>query len=55
MMCALKTPVVLAITGGIACGKSEVGRILKTMGFAVCDSDLVAHDLMKRELRSINK
>jgi len=47
-MCAPKNPVVLAVTGGIACGKSEVGRILNTMGFAVCDADRVAHDLMKK-------
>ncbi len=48
MMCVPQTPIVLAITGGIGCGKSEVGRILKTMGFAVCDTDRVAHDLMKK-------
>lgn len=40
--------VVLGVTGGIACGKSEVGRILGEMGFAVCDADRVAHDLMKK-------
>ena len=39
--------IVLGITGGIACGKSEVGRILEERGFAVLDSDTVAHDLMK--------
>jgi len=37
---------VLGITGGIACGKSEAGRILEKMGFAVCDADRVAHRLM---------
>ncbi len=40
--------VVLGVTGGIACGKSEVGRILGEMGFSVCDADRVAHDLMKK-------
>jgi len=40
--------IVLSVTGGIACGKSEVGRILGEQGFAVCDSDRVAHDLMKK-------
>ena len=40
--------VVLGVTGGIACGKSEVGRILGEMGFAVCDADRVAHELMKK-------
>jgi len=34
---------VLGITGGIACGKSEVGRILERRGFAVCDADRLAH------------
>lgn len=47
-MCAPQNPGILAVTGGIACGKSEVGRILETMGFAVCDADHLAHDLMKK-------
>lgn len=37
---------ILGITGGIACGKSEVGRILEEMNFKVCDADRVAHALM---------
>ena len=40
--------IVLGVTGGIACGKSEVGRILEDLGFDVCDADLVAHGLMKK-------
>lgn len=40
--------VVLGVTGGIACGKSEAGRILAGMGFAVCDADRVAHKRMKK-------
>ncbi|RKX43769.1 MAG: dephospho-CoA kinase [Verrucomicrobia bacterium] len=40
--------VVLGVTGGIACGKSEVGRFLGELGFDVCDADLVAHGLMKK-------
>lgn len=40
--------VVLGVTGGIACGKSEVGRILGEMGFAVCDADRVAHKLIAK-------
>ncbi|MDF7807302.1 dephospho-CoA kinase [Pontiellaceae bacterium B12219] len=43
-----RNPLVLAITGGIACGKSEVGRMLGELGFAVCDADHVAHALMNR-------
>ena len=38
----------VGITGGIACGKSETGKILKTMGFEVCDADGVAHELIKK-------
>lgn len=37
---------IIGITGGIACGKSEVGRILGEMGYAVCDADRIAHELM---------
>ncbi len=40
--------VAVGVTGGIACGKSEAGRILDDMGFAVCDADRIAHDLMEK-------
>jgi len=43
-----RTSLVLCITGGIACGKSEAGRILSHMGFSVCDADPIAHDLMRK-------
>ncbi|MBL7016106.1 MAG: dephospho-CoA kinase [Kiritimatiellales bacterium] len=39
-------PIILGLTGGIACGKSEVGRILQQNGFAVLDTDTLAHELM---------
>ncbi len=39
---------IVGVTGGIACGKSEVGRILGEMGFAVLDADVVARDLMDK-------
>ena len=42
-----RSTVVLGVTGGIACGKSEAGRFLGEMGFNVCDADHVAHRLMK--------
>lgn len=35
------------MTGGLACGKSEVGRILRRAGVPVVDADLVAHDVMR--------
>jgi dephospho-CoA kinase len=37
----------LAVTGGVGCGKSEVGRILERIGVAVLDSDAVAHRLLR--------
>lgn len=40
--------IVLGITGGIACGKSEAGRILEQMDFAVLDADSVAHKQMQK-------
>jgi len=39
---------VIAVTGGLACGKSEVGRFLEGSGFCVCDADFLAHELMKK-------
>ncbi|MEE1080681.1 MAG: dephospho-CoA kinase [Bacteroidales bacterium] len=36
----------IAITGGIGCGKSMVSQLLKTMGFAVYDCDANAKQLM---------
>lgn len=40
-------PILLGLTGGIACGKSEAGRILSEAGLAVLDTDQLAHELMK--------
>jgi dephospho-CoA kinase len=37
---------VIAITGGLACGKSTVGRLLEENGFETVDADQVAHTLM---------
>jgi dephospho-CoA kinase len=37
----------LGLTGGIACGKSVVGAILKETGFAVLDADSLAHKLIE--------
>lgn len=47
----------IAVTGGIACGKSTSGEALETLGVPVLDTDAVAHDLLvndsavRRELR----
>lgn len=36
----------IALTGGIACGKSEVAGILRAMGVPVLDTDTVGHQLL---------
>jgi dephospho-CoA kinase len=37
----------VAITGGIATGKSEAGRELERLGWAVCDTDDLARDVVR--------
>jgi len=38
----------IGITGGIACGKTEVGRILRELGAEVRDADLMAHEVIRQ-------
>lgn len=44
----LPQAIILGVTGGIACGKSETGRILSAEGFKVLDTDFLAHELMDK-------
>lgn len=37
----------IAITGGIACGKSTVGRVFEQAGIPVFDADVLAHEAMR--------
>jgi dephospho-CoA kinase len=37
----------IAVTGGIACGKSRVGSFLAVEGIAICDADDLAHQVME--------
>lgn len=43
-----RNAIVVGVTGGVACGKSEVGHILEDMGYRACDADYVAHALMAK-------
>lgn len=45
---AERTPVLIAITGGIGCGKSTAGAALESLDVAVLDADNEAHRLMCR-------
>ena len=38
----------IALTGGIACGKSTVGQFFEKQGAALLDTDKVAHELLSR-------
>ena len=40
---------IVGITGGIACGKTEAGKVLEGMGVPVLDADEVAHYISKYE------
>ncbi len=40
-------PFLIGLTGNIATGKSEVGRILQRLGACVIDADRVAHEVMR--------
>lgn len=45
----------IAITGNIASGKSEVQKILKNKGFKVFDADVIAHEILEREMPGISR
>ncbi|MBN2302517.1 MAG: dephospho-CoA kinase [Lentisphaerae bacterium] len=37
----------IAITGGIACGKTLVGKIFRKKGIPVCEADELGHELLR--------
>lgn len=43
-------PVVIGVTGNIACGKSSVSRRLGALGATVLDADRLYHDLIQPEM-----
>jgi len=40
--------IIVGITGGIACGKSTVSRMLEGLGAALIDVDSIGHELLKK-------
>ena len=38
----------VAVTGGLACGKTEVARVLRRLGAVVWDADAAVHRLLRR-------
>lgn len=49
----LKKPFKIGITGGIACGKSLVRKILENNDIPVIDADDVVHDILKSDAGAI--
>ncbi|MCX7818099.1 MAG: dephospho-CoA kinase [Kiritimatiellae bacterium] len=52
----MNRPRLIGITGGLACGKSEVGRILRRLGVPVWEADEAVHARLRprtRETRAI--
>jgi dephospho-CoA kinase len=45
----------VALTGGIATGKSSASAILKELGFEIVDADKIAHSILDREFIAIGK
>lgn len=45
----------IAVTGGIACGKSVVGGMLQARGIPVCDTDDLAHAQLRKGTGSYRK
>lgn len=39
----------VALTGGIACGKSLTGKILANEGIPVCETDLLGHEVLAKD------
>jgi dephospho-CoA kinase len=46
---------VIALTGGIGCGKSAVSRHLESFGVPVLDADLLAHQLVRPGMPALLK
>ncbi|MEG0900852.1 MAG: dephospho-CoA kinase, partial [Clostridia bacterium] len=36
---------IIGLTGGIACGKTTVAKMLKELGASVIDADQISHEL----------
>ncbi len=42
----------VALTGGIATGKSSVSEIFRESGFDIIDADMIVHSILDRESRA---
>ena len=47
--------IIIGLSGGIASGKSTISKMLKDMGIPVIDGDYIAHSIMNREGKVLDK
>ncbi len=45
----------IALTGGIASGKSSVVEIMLSLGFEVIDADKIAHDILDKQSQKVSE
>ena len=45
----------VAIVGNIACGKSQVEKILLSLGYKVADTDKINHEILNTDIETINE
>ena len=45
----------IALTGGIATGKSSIAKLFKEDGFEVIDADIIAHEVLDKEASRVAK
>ena len=45
----------IALTGGIATGKSSVAKLFREDGFEVIDADIIAHEVLDKEVSCVAK
>jgi len=43
----------IALTGGIATGKSTVAKIFSSLGFEIIDADKIAHEILDKEYKKV--
>lgn len=49
------TTLKIALTGGIACGKSSVSQIFKKLGVPIIDLDVIAREVVEPNTQGLNK
>ncbi len=54
-MALMLGPMKMGLTGGMGCGKSTVGRLLRERGWGLVDSDALVHELLAADAGTIEE